>query len=197
MEAFLQTYGYWAIVIGTFLEGETILVLAGLAAHQGYMALEGVILCAFAGSLCGDQMFFFLGRRHSDFLLRRRPAWRGKLERANRMADRFQTPLILGFRFLYGLRTIMPFAFGISEVPVLRFVWLNVIGAGIWAVVVGVAAYLFGSALEQVLGDLRHYERMLFILVAAAGAMVWIVYIYRRNRKRTSGNAPVHTKEQT
>ncbi|WP_319524493.1 DedA family protein [uncultured Desulfosarcina sp.] len=197
MEAFLQTYGYWAILIGTFLEGETILVLAGLAAHQGYMTLEGVILCAFAGSLCGDQMFFFLGRRHSDFLLRRRPAWRGKLERAKRLADRFQTPLILGFRFLYGLRAVMPFAFGISGVPVLRFVWLNAIGAGIWAVVVGVAAYLFGSALEQVLGDLRHYERMLFILVAAVGATVWIIYLYRRNRRRKSGDTRFDVKEKT
>jgi len=197
METFLQTYGYWAILIGTFLEGETILVLAGLAAYQGYMALEGVILCAFAGSLCGDQMFFFLGRRHSDFLLRLRPAWRGKLERANSLTDRFQIPLIIGFRFLYGLRTVMPFAFGISELPVLRFVCLNVIGAAVWAVVVGVAAYLFGSALEQVLGDLRHYERMLFILVAAAGAMVWIVYIYRRNHKRTSGYARFKEKGKT
>lgn len=61
METFLQTYGYWAILIGTFLEGETILVLGGLAAHMGYMDLTGVILTAFAGSLCGDQLFFLPG----------------------------------------------------------------------------------------------------------------------------------------
>ena len=77
METFLQSYGYLAVMLGTFLEGETILVLGGLAAHQGYMALSGVILSAFAGSLCGDQLFFFLGRRHSDLLMRRRPAWQG------------------------------------------------------------------------------------------------------------------------
>jgi len=57
METFLQTYGYWDILIGTFLEGETILVLGGLAAHMGYMDLSGVILSAFTGSLCGDQLF--------------------------------------------------------------------------------------------------------------------------------------------
>ena len=121
MEAFLQTYGYWAVLIGTFLEGETILVLGGLAAHLGYMNLTGVILAAFAGSLCGDQFFFFLGRHHSTFLLTRRPSLTPKLERANRLIDRFQTPLILGFRFLYGLRTVMPFAIGVSKIPVIRF----------------------------------------------------------------------------
>jgi len=39
LQSFIENYGYAAILIGTFLEGETILVLAGLAAHQGYLVL--------------------------------------------------------------------------------------------------------------------------------------------------------------
>ena len=144
MESFIQTYGYWAILIGTFLEGETILILAGLAAHRGYLDLNGVILASFVGSLCGDQFFFYLGRRHSEFLLRRRPTWQSKLQRADRLIDRFKTPLILSFRFLYGLRTVMPFAIGLSSVPVLRFVLLNAVGAAVWAAAVGGSGYLFG-----------------------------------------------------
>ncbi len=186
MEAFLQTYGYWAVLIGTFLEGETILVLGGLAAHMGYLDLTGVILAAFAGSLCGDQLFFFLGRRHSNFLLNRRPSWKSKLERANRLIDRFQAPLILGFRFLYGLRTVMPFAIGISRVPVSRFVLLNAIGAIVWAAIVAGGGYLFGNALEGLLGNIRHYEKMLFALVAVAGVVVWAFYLVRRRRKEAS-----------
>ena len=186
MEEFLHNYGYVAILVGTFLEGETILVLAGLAAYQGYLHLSGVILAAFAGSLFGDQLFFYLGRRHSERLIRRKPSWRAKLERANRLINRFQTPLILGFRFLYGLRTVMPFAIGISRVPLLRFILLNAIGAGVWAITVSGAGYLFGNALEGVLGDLRHYERILFTIVAVVGGIVWCVYLYRR--KRDKGN---------
>ena len=187
METFVQTYGYWAILIGTFLEGETILVLGGLAAHMGYMDLSGVILAAFAGSLCGDQFFFFLGRRHSTFLLNRRPAWKSKLDRANRLMDRFQTPLILGFRFLYGLRTVMPFAIGISRVQLWRFVLLNAIGAIVWAVVVAGGGYLFGNALEGLLGNVRHYEKMLFALVAVAGVVMWALHLVRRYRKEARG----------
>lgn len=185
MEAFLQTYGYWAILVGTFLEGETILVLGGLAAHMGYMNLTGVIMAAFAGSLCGDQFFFFLGRRHSSFLLNRRPSWKSKLERANQLIDRFQTPLVLGFRFLYGLRTVMPFAIGISSVPVLRFVLLNAIGAIVWAAIVAGGGYLFGNALEGILGNIRHYEKILFVMVVLVGAVVWALYLVRRDRKKS------------
>ena len=58
LQSIIENYGYAAIFIGTFLEGETILILAGLAAHQGYLVLTWVILAAFLGSLCGDQLFF-------------------------------------------------------------------------------------------------------------------------------------------
>ena len=44
-----------------------------------------------------------------------------------------QNLLILGFRFLYGLRSVTPFVIGMSGISWLRFALLNVIGAGIWA----------------------------------------------------------------
>jgi membrane protein DedA with SNARE-associated domain len=52
-------FGYPAILVGTFLEGETILVIAGMAAHRGYLDLPVVIGAAFIGTLFGDQLFFF------------------------------------------------------------------------------------------------------------------------------------------
>jgi membrane protein DedA with SNARE-associated domain len=65
VETFIETYGYPALLVGTFFEGETFLVLAGFAAHQGYLDIPWVILAAFIGTLTGDQVFFYLGRRHS------------------------------------------------------------------------------------------------------------------------------------
>jgi membrane protein DedA with SNARE-associated domain len=34
LQSMIENYGYAAILVGTFLEGETILVLAGLAASR-------------------------------------------------------------------------------------------------------------------------------------------------------------------
>ena len=82
MKAFLQTYGYWAILVSIFLESETILVLAGIIAHRGYLDLKGVILATFIGSVCGAQRFFYLGRRHSKILLHRQPVRESKLRKA-------------------------------------------------------------------------------------------------------------------
>ena len=176
METLIEHYGYLAIFLGTIIEGETVLVLAGFAAHRDYLQLPWVILAAFIGSLSGDQLFFYLGRRHSDYLLSKRPHWKPRLARAEKLIHNHQITIILGFRFLFGLRSVIPFALGMSQVPVRLFVPLNVVGAFVWAVIFGCAGYLFGQTLELYLGDLKRYEYWLFAALATAGLTGWVIY---------------------
>ena len=71
LSGFIKDYGYFALFVGTFLEGETILVLGGLAAAAGDLDLGWVIVVAFCGSLAGDQTVFFIGRFLGTRLLAR------------------------------------------------------------------------------------------------------------------------------
>ena len=183
-ESIIGAYGYFAILIGTFFEGETILILGGLAAHLGYLYLPGVILVAFIGTLSGDQLFFYLGRRHSRAILARHPAWQGRLDRVQRLVEHYQTMLIIGFRFLYGLRTITPFALGMSRVPAGYFFFLNALSALLWGVVVGTAGYLFGNVLKIIMGDIKRYEIETFGAIAIIGGLIWALYFYRSWRKK-------------
>ncbi|MGB9439537.1 MAG: DedA family protein [Desulfobacterales bacterium] len=176
LQSIIEHYGYAAILIGTFLEGETILVLAGLAAHQGYLVLSWVILAAFAGSLCGDQLFFYLGRKHSQAVLSRRPAWKQKAEKVHTLMNRFQTPKILSFRFLYGLRTVAPFVIGMSSVSVKKFILLNAAGALVWAAAIASGGYFFGRALAVLIGKLKSYEIYIMVSVAMVGVLIWIFH---------------------
>jgi len=185
LQSFIGNYGYAAILVGTFLEGETILILAGLAAHQGYLALTGVIFAAFAGSLCGDQLFFYLGRRHSQAVLSRRPSWKSKAEKVRKMMNRFQTPMILSFRFLYGLRTVAPFVIGMSPVSFKKFILFNAAGALVWAVAVGSGGYLFGHALEIFIGKIKHYEVQVFAMIALFGVFIWTVHFYHQKKHKS------------
>jgi len=184
VEHLIQTYGYWAVLVGTFLEGETVLVLGGFAAHRGYLHLGGVILAAFVGTLCGDQFFFYLGRRHGRATLARYPLWKAKSARARRLLERHRIPLILTFRFLYGLRSVIPFAIGLSTVRAREFAALNALGAAVWACAVGFGGYLFGKGLQLVLADVKRYEWAATLAVVAAGAVVWCGYFLWRRRQR-------------
>lgn len=186
LESLVDAYGYLAVLVGTFIEGETILVLGGFAAARGYLGLPWVILAAFIGSLCGDQLFFFLGRWHGKAILSKRPTWKSRVNKAQKMLERFRTPLILAFRFLYGLRTVAPFVIGMSSVPTVEFIFLNAVGALVWAITVGTGGYLFGSALEILIGNIKHYEIQILGAIAAIGVLIWGIYFYRRRKRKLS-----------
>lgn len=131
-----MTYGYAMILVGTFLEGETVLVIGGYLAHAGYLKLSWVIAAAFTGTFVADQLFFFIGRKKGMAFLERRPRWRHKYRRIFLMMHRHQNILIVGFRFLYGLRTVTPFLLGASGISPMKFLMLNVLGASVWAAAV-------------------------------------------------------------
>lgn len=180
IEELIGRYGYLAILVGTFLEGETILVLGGFAAHRGLLWLPGVMLCAFVGSLASDQLFFYLGRRHGAAFVARRPRLQPGLARTRDLIDRWGTWLILSFRFIYGVRNVVPLALGMSRVPALRFTLLNMLGAGLWAVLVATLGWYVGSAAKQLLGHLEHYELRVAAAIVATGLALWAWRRFRR-----------------
>lgn len=184
LEELVSNYGYWAIAIGTFLEGETILVLGGFAAHRGFLELPWVMVCAFLGSFIGDQTFFYVGRLNGEKLLAKRPHWKAKSDKVLTLLDQHQTWLILGFRFLYGLRSVTPFLLGAAKVSPPKFFVLNLIGALVWAVAISSLGYFFGYAIEAVLGDIKRYEIGFFGVMAVVGVGFWLFRLLTKKRAR-------------
>ena len=182
---FIATYGYFAIAGGAFFEGETMLVLGGLAAYQGYLSLPGVFAVAFVATFATDQFYFALGRRNGLAALERRPVWKARSEKVFSLLRRHQTPLALFFRFLYGMRIVVPLALGTSGISRLRFLLLDLFGSVAWVGVYGTLGYLFGGTVQAVLGDIKRFEYWFFAGVALLGLLVWIVH--RRPRSRPRG----------
>jgi membrane protein DedA with SNARE-associated domain len=151
----LSSYGYLALFIGTFLEGETILIIAGFAAYNGHMSLPLAILSAFLGSFAGDQTAFYVGRYNKKFLETRLKKWECRIEKVHRLLEKHQVLVLISFRFFYGFRNITPFAVGTSNISPLRFFCLNGIGAGIWAVAFGLGGYYLGDVLEHFLQEAK------------------------------------------
>ncbi len=183
LEIFVKTYGYWALLVGTFLEGETILIIGGITAHLGYLGLPIVILIAFIGSFSGDQLYFFIGRMKGRNLLAKHLKWQNRVDKVHQLLERYHDLIMLGFRFVYGMRIMTPFVIGMSKsIKTSRFVILNAIGAMIWSVVISAGGYLFGYALESVIKDIKHYELEVIMIISAVGIILWIIHKYRENR---------------
>lgn len=171
---------YLIILVWTFIEGETIVIIAGFAAIDGSPNIWGVVLSAFVGSLAGDQTWFYLGRFKGKAFLAKRPGWKQKADKVLAIFERHHVLLILGFRFLYGLRNPTPFALGTSNVKGSRFLLLNAIGAGVWALSFAFGGYYFGKAAEQFIS-----EHKIHVLIGTAlfFAIFWVVRVLFRKRK--------------
>ncbi len=184
IEAYIIHYGYLVILIGTFLEGETVLVLAGFLAHQGYLSFLLVVLCAFAGTFAGDQLFFFIGRKKGLAYIETHPAWKVKSARVLRMMRKNQNLVILLFRFIYGFRTVTPFLIGASGISPWRFMAFNILGGLSWALAIAILGYVSGHAAELLLHDIKKYEFAIMGAIVAAGLTIWALYALATKRKR-------------
>lgn len=181
MEALILRWGYLAVALGTFFEGETILIAAGAMAHRGLLSLWWVIGAAFVGSLAGDQLWFLLGRRYGQPFIEKRPKVQQRTALVEGWLRRYGTLFVLGFRFLYGLRSVTPVLLGASRYAPSRFLGLNAVGAALWAVSFGYLGYGVGASLTALLD--RH-GRVEELLLAGAGVSAVVALLSLRARRK-------------
>lgn len=181
--ALLAQYGLVVLAIGCLLEGETILVLAGLAAHQGMLPLSQVFIVAVVFGWLGDQIFFWLGRCKGDAILLRFPSWAKQKPRLDRWIHKYHAPVVIMVRFMYGLRAAGPVLIGHSGLCPWKFAFFNAIGALIWAVLFISLGWVFGQAAQAVLTQISHWGHYVFYIAAASIVVVAAgFWLFKRQR---------------
>ena len=185
LAALLGTYGYWAVALGCLLEGETVLLLAGFAAHRGYLQWPVVVAVAAAAGFAGDMAFFLLGRRFAPQILARGPQVAAQRQRLDGWLQRYDAWVVVSVRFLYGFRIAGPVLIGASGMAWTRFAAFNALGAVLWAVLLTGLGWFFGQAAQALLGKAQHYEGWLAlgVIVVALGYALWS----RRRARRGAG----------
>ena len=181
----LHTYGYPLIFLGTLAEGETLLLLGGYFAHQGYLSLSGVLLTAYVGAVCGEQLFFRIGRHHAKKMLARFPKLRDKVNLALIRVEKHQSKVVLMMRFLWGLRIALPISLGLTNMRAVKYFWLDLIAAGIWATTFALLGYWAGHLFQDMSEDLGRYEYWIagVLILAAVVAFIWHAGKPRRGSK--------------
>ncbi len=182
-ESLLQDFGYLAVFVGTFLEGEAILVTAGFFASRQYLDPFIVGVVAFAGAFLGHCFWFWLGRAHGVRLLDRFPRMKRHFGKGVRVFERYGVTAIILTQWLYGLRITCAVIIGMSRIAVLRFLFFQAISCALWAAVITAAGYYFGRAIERVLGRVEHIEKYGLVIIAAIAVGFWLWHRYKERRE--------------
>lgn len=184
LEVILAQYGLMAVFVGTFLEGEIVVIAAGVLASLDFLPLSAVLATAFVATFLGDQCFFFLGRKKgTEFLEKRhRKHWRKRAEKVHDLIHNHQNKILFGYRFLYGLRIPTLFAIGTSELSTRKFVLLNLVNSAVWTTLFVLGGYFFGDVFINVVDNAKAYGREVIIGIALIGVVIWVVS-WIRNRE--------------
>lgn len=196
--ALIEQYREWFYVITfiwTFLEGETFVIFAGAAASQGLLHIYWLIAAAWLGSFCGDQLYFWVGRKYGHRLLKRFPKLQGGVNVALDMLHKYHIGFILSFRFIYGVRNFSSLAMGMSMISWPRFAMLNFIAAGLWANAFSWVGYLLGVAFEAVLGNIAKDFGLIMLGIFATVGIV-LFFVHRRGKANFEAKVAAQQKQQ-
>jgi len=110
-----------------------------------------------------------------------------RLDKAEDFVTRHGAVVVTFARFLEGLRQANGLIAGITEMPWLRFLTFNAVGAVLWVAVWASLGDLAGNHITAIYHDITKYSLyVLIVLVAAAAALVVRHLLHRRHGAATA-----------
>lgn len=178
-----------SIFLGFVIPGETALLLGGVLASQGRVALGVVIAIAIVGAISGDAVGYAVGRRFGAGLRSSRfgqlvgdRRWGASEEFLRRRGG----PAVFLGRFTALLRALVPSAAGMARLPYRTFALWNSVGGTVWAAAYVLAGYLAGESYRTVAGYLGRGALALTAAVVLTGVAVHFVRKRRANASASS-----------
>jgi membrane protein DedA with SNARE-associated domain len=181
-----ESYGYWVIFFGTLFEntlllgliipGALVLIIAGLAAHDGAISVPYAILLGVLGTVIGDTISYCLGR-FGWTRFGRAQMFRDFNERVREPILRRGTLFVLVYHFAGYTRVVGPTAAGFLKMPYVKWAPADYGGAALWVclyMAIGYGLGVLGFSLDSSDSYFRFVEWGLLILV-----MAWGYYLYR------------------
>jgi len=179
----LATYGYIGLFLYSLGGGFVALVGAGVLSFMGKMDLATSISVAFVANAIGDVMLFYMARYQKSMMMEGLRQHRRKLALSHILMKRYGSWIILFQKFVYGIKTLIPIAIGLTKYDFKKFAILNVASAGVWALVFGLGSYYSGSALvkfAQLIGDKPWIAPIILIVF---GGALWL-YMEKATKKK-------------
>ncbi|HEY5789399.1 MAG TPA: bifunctional DedA family/phosphatase PAP2 family protein, partial [Gammaproteobacteria bacterium] len=165
-------------IVGLFMPGALLLFGIGTLVGLGHLELWPTLAWAFAGAVLGDGLSFWIGRHYRQQL---RTLWpfRNYPRLVNRGVDFFHRhggKSVLFGRFVGPVRPIVPAVAGMLEMPVGRYLAINLGSALAWAPAYLLPGVVFGASLELAAAVTGRLAALLLLSLALG----WLVLVAAR-----------------
>ncbi|MFQ5682466.1 MAG: DedA family protein [Candidatus Binatia bacterium] len=185
-------YRYLVIFLGTFIEGEVILIAGGFLVYEGHLSFPVLVAVATVAATVGDNLFYWLGRSQRTGV---KHSWtsrfltyigKHRLFKGEEFIQRHGGKSVFFIRFFYGLRFAGAITAGYLGMRFRRFFFFNLVGSFTWALVIGSTGYVFGQSLELVARGVKLAEVGLLLVIAG----ILTIYLLNSRRKKKNSKGP-------
>ncbi len=172
----LTTYGYIILFLYSLGGGFFALAAAGVLSSMGKMDLTTSIAVASVANFLGDQALLLFTRANKSQMMDYLKKHRRKLAYSHLLMKKYGTWVIFLQKYIYGVKTLVPIAIGLTRYDAMKFAIYNALAAIVWGVVIGVASFLGGKTILSLLQSAKENPWVLPLigafLIAAIGILI-------------------------
>ncbi len=179
----LTTYGYIALFVYSLGGGFVGLMAAGVLSFMGKLDLTTSIAIAFTANFIGDTLLFYMSRYHKSDVMKYLHKHRRKLALSHLLMKKHGNWIIFFQKFVYGIKTLIPLAIGLTKYSFTKFTLLNLAASALWAVVVGVGSYLAGQSIVNAFNVVSDRPYIAPLVLVSIALLIWF-YFSRVTRKK-------------
>jgi membrane-associated protein len=187
----LIVFAETGLMVGFFLPGDSLLVIAGVFAYRGELDLPRLILFAAAAAVAGDATGYWIGYRAGKALFNRPDSLlfrREHLIKTHEFYERHGGKTIVLARFMPILRTFAPVVAGAAQMTYRQFAVYNIAGGIGWVLSMTFTGYLLARSVpEEWLA--KHIELIVFVVIFLSVLPGIVSFLRAKLQARASASA--------
>lgn len=180
----LETYGYIGLFLYSLGGGFVALLGAGVLSFLGKMDLTLSMSIAFVANALGDMLLVYLARYQKTMMMEGLRKHRRKLALSHLYMKKYGSWIILIQKFVYGIKTLIPIAIGLTKYDFKKFTILNVASSAVWTLVVGFGSFYSGAVLVKLAGQISDKPWIAPVVLLVFGGALWL-FMEKATKKKS------------
>lgn len=175
------------LLLGFFLPGDSLLLLAGILASQGQLPLAVLLGVIFVSAVAGYEVGYEIGKRAGPRIFKRSGGVlfrKEYIDRTTRFFNKYGSAAVIAARFVPVVRTFLSVAAGVGSMSRRRYTAYNIVGAFLW----GSSITLLGYALGNTVPNIDKYTIILMAVIIglSTGGALWRLLKNKSTRQRVA-----------
>jgi len=183
----LSTYGYIALFIYSLGGGFFGIVAASTLSYMGKMDMATSMGVAFLSNYIGDMGLFYMARYNKDMIKPYMKNHRRKFALSNLLVKKYGDLVVFIQKFIYGVKTLVPVAMGLSKYSFVKFGLLNIPASILFVAFFGFISYQSSEAIIAVASYIKSKPWIYPLVIVVIGSAIYFYFEKVTKKKENRG----------